>query len=155
MKYLSAFLITSLLSCLSSQGTAQTVWKTFNHENGFTIQLPNYFSKGLLVAAGTLQYFDNKIDDSISLSVESFGHGNSAELQSTYENDLTTYKGISYKVIKPNWYVISGQNEEGIFYNKSIIRNGVQHHLRITYPVHEKALFDAILPRLSSSFGPG
>jgi hypothetical protein len=152
VKYFSALLATGFFCLLSIHGTAQTVWKTFNHKNGFTIQLPDYFSKGIYVAL--IQYFDNTIDQDISLSVESSGNGTPAEFQSSFDNDLSVYKGISYKIFKPTWYVISGQNEDSIFYNKTIIRNGIQHHLCISYPAREKALFDAIRPRLSLAFRP-
>ena len=131
---------------------AQTTWKTFRHENRFTIQLPNYFKRGLLVAAGTLQYFDNTINKDISVCVETFGDGTSSELRGLYESGLKTYNSITYKVLKQNWYVISGQDEEGIFYNKSLIKNGIMHHLRINYPIQYKAQMNTVIPKVSSSF---
>ncbi len=145
-------LLLMLLLTFQTLVNAQTNWKTFVHHNGFSIQLPSYFKKGLLVASGTLQYFDNSRDSTISLTVESFGIGTTAELQTSYTSDLKMYEGISYKVNKGTWYVLSGQNSEGIFYNKSMIKNSLQYHLRINYPLSQKPLFDAILSRISSSF---
>ena len=151
-KYFLIGLVAMLLVMAPHSGNTQTTWKTFTHHNGFTIQLPHYFKKGLLVASGTLQYFDNSLDSNSTVSVESFGIGTEEELKSSYNGDLKLYKGISYKVLKPAWYVISGQNEEGVFYNKSIIKNKMQHHLRIQYSVNRKPLFDTLLARVSTSF---
>ena len=152
MKCFYVVVATTLLISVSNIANSQAKWKTFTHSNGFTIQLPSYFKKGLLVAAGTLQYFNNSIDNQISVSVESFGNGTNSDLKSSFNDDLKSHKGIAYKIFKRNWYVISGQNEDCIFYNKSIIKNGVQHHLRITYPTNRKVLFDTILKKISSSF---
>jgi hypothetical protein len=145
-------LVAMLLIIAPISGNAQIIWKTFTHHNGFTIQLPNYFKKGLLVASGTLQYFDNSLDSNITVSVESFGIGTTLELEASYSGDLKLYKGVSYKVLKPTWYVLSGQNEEGIFYNKSIIKDKMQYHLRIQYPPVRKAFFDKVLGQISASF---
>jgi hypothetical protein len=86
------------------------------------------------------------------VSIETFGRGTSSELRALFESDLKTYDGITYKVLKRDWYVISGQNEEGIFYNKSMIKIGVMHHLRINYPVRCKAQMDTVITKISASF---
>jgi hypothetical protein len=62
MKHLFIIILIFISALLRTNANAQTAWKTFRHENGFTIQLPNDFKKGLLVAAGTLQYFDNSVN---------------------------------------------------------------------------------------------
>lgn len=98
----------------------QNKWKTFDSEYGITIELPEYFSKGILVAGGTLQWFNNTIDNDIQLSIESFGSGTIKDLYESYLSDLKNETNVTYKVKKNTWYVISGKNEDGIFYNKSI-----------------------------------
>ena len=133
-------------------GHTQTVWKTFNHKNGFTIQLPKYFSPGLLVAAGTLQWFDNSVDKNILVTVESFGNGTQSDLQSSFLSTQKTFTLVTYKVRNPTWFVVSGQDDMGISYVKTIIRNGIQHQFRITYPPSQKALLDKIIPKISASF---
>ena len=152
MKVLYTVVVIAALFIFPENNYCQVAWKTFDHKNGFSIRLPSYFSEGLLVAAGSLQYFDNSKDSSIELSVETFGNGSVEELNESYQSDLQHYSGITYKINKVTWYVVSGQNEDGVFYNKSIIRNGVQHHLRITYPVNDKPFFDSIVSQISSSF---
>jgi hypothetical protein len=130
----------------------QTNWKTINLQNGITIELPEYFSKGILVAGGTLQWFNNTIDDDIQLSIESFGNGTIKDLQESYKSDLENEDNITYKIKKDTWYVISGKNENGIFYNKSIIKNGIQFHLRIIYQEKNKHIVETLLGKISSSF---
>ncbi|MFX1705562.1 hypothetical protein PV783_16465 [Chitinophaga sp. CC14] len=152
-----SFILTlSIILCLTAlTGKSQTTWKTFNHKNGFTIQLPDYFKEGLLVAGGTLQWYTTDIDHEISVTVEMWGNGTQKELQSYYDNDLKSDKRVVYKTIKPMWYVISGHEMDGIpyiFYHKSIIRSGLLYHLRIRYPENEKLLFDKILGKISASF---
>jgi hypothetical protein len=72
--YMKNILFVLLIFCLNCVN-GQTKWKTFDSEYGITIELPEYISKGILVAGGTLQWFNNTIDDDIQLSIESFGNG--------------------------------------------------------------------------------
>lgn len=146
--------ITITIFIIVSYGIAkgQNTWNRFNNKNGFTIELPSYFSEGLLVSGGTLQWFKNTIGGDIELSVESFGNGTLKDLDESYRSDLEAYKNITYKVKNAKWYVISGQDEEGIYYCKTIIKDGKQHHLRIIYQPENKVLLDKILGRISKSF---
>lgn len=100
-----------------------------------------------------MQWFECAKYPEIEITIESFGVGNETELKLTYVDDLVRFKGITYKVKKENWFVISGINEDNnIFYNKSIIKNGIQFHLRITYPEKDKTYMDKILSKISNSF---
>lgn len=148
MKNILFVILIFCLNCVNGQ----TKWKTFDSEYGITIELPEYFSKGILVAGGTLQWFNNTIDEDIQLSIESFGNGTIKDLNESYKNDLKNEKNVTYKAKKNTWYVISGINENGIFYNKSIIKNGIQFHLRIIYQEKNKKLVDNLIGRISSSF---
>jgi len=126
-------------------------WKTFNHKFGYTIQLPNYFSIGPLTAS-SIQYYTTDLDENIMIGVESLGEGSQTSIIKDYQTYLKTTDGITYKVLKENWFVISGQNGNDIFYYKMIVKNNQTHFLMITYPKAQKDLFDNILPRISKSF---
>lgn len=155
MKYLSRIAAVVMLCFSTLTGSSQTNWKTFKHKNGYSLQLPDYFKEGLLVAAGTLQWYPTDIDPEISVTVEMWGDGTQAELQSDYNSRLKSEKDVVYSVIKPNWYVISGHEEDGIefiFYLKSIIKNDTKYNLRIRYPKNQKARMDAILGKIAASF---
>ena len=132
---------------------AQVSWKKHIIQYNASIELPSEFKKGLLVASGTLQWFNCDKYPDIEITIESFGKGDEKELEQTYQDNLKSLKGIVYKVKKSNWFVISGVNEDGnIYYNKSIIKNGIQFHLRISYPEKNKKFMDAVLSKISSSF---
>lgn len=132
---------------------AQSYWTKYNVQLGAEIELPSDFKKGILVASETLQWFECLKYPEIEITVETFGTGTETELNQTYENDLKSYNGIIYKVKKNNWFVISGVNEDkDVFYNKSIIKNGVQFHLRINYPEKHKNYMNKILSKISNSF---
>ena len=62
------------------------------------------------------------------------------------------YGNLGYKILKDNWFVISGKKGNEIYYFKTIIKNGKTHYLRISYPISQKDIFDSILPRISKSF---
>jgi hypothetical protein len=126
------YIITFLLCLFSTQAVSQTTWKTFNHKNGFTIQLPDYFKTGLLVAGETLQYYTTEKDNQIYLNVETAGEGTQETLQSSFNADLKSDE-IAYKLLKPTWYVVSGKQEGDIFYNKTIIKDGVLYCLNYSY----------------------
>ena len=148
MKNIFFVLLIFSVNCVN----AQTKWKAFDSQYGIKIELPEYFSKGILVANGTLRWFNNTIDNDIQLSIESFGNGTIKDLNESYQSDLKNETKVTYKVKENTWYVISGKNEDGIFYNKSIIKNGIQFHLRITYQDKNKKLVENIISQISSSF---
>ncbi|MCU7548748.1 hypothetical protein OCK74_06445 [Chitinophagaceae bacterium LB-8] len=141
-----------LYSVVSPQLFAQTHWRTFDHKNGYTIQLPSYFSTGLLVAGGTLQWYDNTKDKEIEITVETFGNSSLGNLMGEFDSEQSTFTKVSYRVLKPSWYVISGESEQGISYMKTILKNGVLYHLRITYPPTQKLLMDTWIPKIAASF---
>lgn len=145
-KFISAvYLIAFSVTC-----SAQDGWKTYKHPNGYSLTLPPTFKKGLLVASGTLQYFDNKENDSIVLTIETFGRP--SELRQDFEGKLRDLKHVTYSVFRPTWYVISWKDDEGVHYNKTIVKGGSQQQLMLTYPNSQVPYVDKILKRVVSSF---
>ena len=126
-------------------------WKIFHHKYGFSIELPDYFSEGALTASG-IQYYINDLNENINVTVETMGEGSTSSLMKDYQSTINTSTGCDYKVYKNNWFVVSGQDENGIYYFKTIIKNGQTHYLAIHYPQSQKEIFDIILPRISKSF---
>jgi hypothetical protein len=59
---------------------------------------------------------------------------------------------VSYKVLKPNWFVVSGREVDRIFYQKTILTGDVFKSFRIEYSVSDKARFDQIIKRIEKSF---
>jgi hypothetical protein len=131
--------------------SAQEKWKHIDHSNGFHLQIPSYFKTGLLVAAGTLQYFDDTADSSITVTVETFGKGTTGALQQQYKSELQRGQ-VTYSVLKPNWFVVSGTDNEGVFYFKTIVSKGLMHHLRISYPLQKRIEANLFLAKMAASF---
>jgi hypothetical protein len=144
-------ILLALSVVLSARCASQTGWVSITHDNGFHIHLPSYFKPGLLVAAGTLQYYDNTLDSSISLAVETFGIGTKDQLRREYterrKNGMATYF-----VLKDTWFVVSGQSDEGIYYQKTIISNGVMHSLFIRYPADRQGEVNQFIENTVASF---
>lgn len=135
----------------STPSSSSDSWKTFNHKYGFALELPNYFKEGSLTASG-IQYYINDLNDNITIMVETVGEGSNASLKDDYQFQLKSSEGCDYKILKDNWFVLSGQDKEGIYYQKTILKNGQTHYLSIRYPTTQKDIFDNILPRISKSF---
>ena len=61
-------------------------------------------------------------------------------------------KKITYKVSRSNWFVISGYENENIFYEKTIFRNDEFMTFEIEYPKDQKSIFNPIAAKISKSF---
>ena len=60
---------------------------------------------------------------------------------------------ITYKVMKPNWFVISGYREGGmIYYKKTILNNGMLKIFIFMYQANKKAIYDPITKHLVATF---
>ena len=143
----------AILFCVvSSFSHPPTAWNVINHPNGFSIQLPSSFSSGLLVGDGTLQWFANSIDEEIEVTVETVSNGAPGKLDEEFTTDQPVFTKVSYKVLKPTWYIISGESRQGISHTKTIMKDGVLHRLWITYPAAQQSTMDAWVPQIMSSF---
>lgn len=65
-------------------------------------------------------------------------------------DDLT--RVVTYKVLKKDWFVISGLSSGKVFYKKTILRNGRFKSFLFEYPETQKNIFNAVTTRLASSF---
>jgi hypothetical protein len=59
---------------------------------------------------------------------------------------------ITYKILKNNWFVISGYENDNVFYQKTIFRNEEFMTFEIEYPQDQKKAFDLIAATISKSF---
>lgn len=69
------------------------------------------------------------------------------EFQSAQEN-----RTVTYKVIKPDMFVVSGHANGKIFYQKTLLRGDVFKTFIIEYDEGERGTFDAITARIARSF---
>ena len=61
-------------------------------------------------------------------------------------------KVVSYKIIKNNWFVVSGYESGNIFYQKTFLINNQFKSFYFTYPEAQRNLYDPITNVLSQSF---
>lgn len=59
---------------------------------------------------------------------------------------------VTYKVIKGNWFVVSGRHDSAIFYSKTIHRGDTVITFIMKYPFAERATYDPITARIAKSF---
>jgi hypothetical protein len=59
---------------------------------------------------------------------------------------------VTYKVQKANWFVLSGQNEQTIFYVKTLSSHGQFKSFELTYDRSAAALYDPLVSRFVSCF---
>ncbi len=61
-------------------------------------------------------------------------------------------KTVSYKIIKGNWFVVSGYNGGKIFYQKTMLKGDVLKTFSIEYDESQKSIYDKVTTRIARSF---
>jgi hypothetical protein len=59
---------------------------------------------------------------------------------------------VTYKVQKANWFVLSGQNGQTIFYVKTLFSRGQFKSFELTYDRSQAAIYDSLVSRVVSCF---
>ena len=59
---------------------------------------------------------------------------------------------ITYRARDENWYIVSGREDDDIFYEKSLSDQEILKTFRIEYPASQKAYYDAVTAIMSASF---
>jgi hypothetical protein len=59
---------------------------------------------------------------------------------------------VTYQVLRRDWFVASGTSEGRIFYQKTLLRNGIFKTFWIEYEASQKVFFDPIIRRIAASF---
>jgi len=72
--------------------------------------------------------------------------------QEVAHQNPSTRKVVTYSTLKNNWCVVSGYENEKVFYQKTLNRNGAFLTFRIEYPEVQKTLLDPITTTIAKSF---
>lgn len=59
---------------------------------------------------------------------------------------------VTYHVLRADWFVVSGIEDDRIFYQKTLLRRGVFKTFRIEYDKRQKGTFDSITATIGRSF---
>lgn len=66
-------------------------------------------------------------------------------------SDLAGTSGkVTYKVVKPNWFVISGKTQQTVFYARATYTRDRFKQFILTYNANQSAVYEPVIKRLSS-----
>ena len=82
------------------------------------------------------------------LSIKSVSEAYSDELQADEKAGIK----VTYRVVKPGYFVVSGSGAGKIIYQKTVLVGDVFKTLRLEYPEDQKAVFDPIVSTMSDCF---
>lgn len=131
---------------------AQVSYENYcNSRFAYCIDYPNALIPQGEAENGDGQKFTSK-GSKVSLAVwgqfDALSHGIKGKLEMDSKS-----KKVTYKVLKTNWFIISGYTKEGnIFYQKTMLIDDTFKTFVLEYPPAEKAVYDKVCGRLVSSF---
>ncbi len=78
-------------------------------------------------------------------------------LQQVYEEETSRTsehpnRVITYQVLRRDWFALSGIEDGRIFYQKTLLRNGIFKTFRIEYDENDQHFFNAITTKIAGSF---
>ena len=137
----------------------ELIWKTYHNQRfDFCVDYPSNF----LNPSGESENHDGNTFANANGSSEMRASGMYNALDETAaeaferatENDnyYDEERKISYKLQKDNWFVISGNYNESIFYVKSILVDDTFYTLYFEYHSSETDQFDEIIKRTTKDF---
>jgi hypothetical protein len=161
-----------LLSCSSPHSSAappqkeqplevakQNDWQPYlNARFGYSICYP----ADLLVPQGEAENGDGQKflskDSRAQMLVYGSNNALNQTVASSYSDELKAEAkagfNITYKLLKPDYFVLSGSGSGKIFYERVVLVGDVFKTFRMEYPEDTKALFDPITSTMSGCFNP-
>jgi hypothetical protein len=144
----------ALLLFLSSSVTSQSAMLRYcNARFGFCIDYPSHFVVQPAPENGDGRTFKSK-DGLVKMLV--YGSNNSLmeklETRFNAESTSSDTRKVTYKLFKPDFFVISGIENKNVFYQKVLFKNDEYTTFLITYPVTQKKTYDAITVKIAASF---
>ena len=68
------------------------------------------------------------------------------------ESDARSKKTVTYKVLRDSWFVVSGYEDDRVFYQKTILSGDEFKTFRIEYDKSLADVFDKVTQRVAASF---
>ena len=136
---------------------AQVTYRTYtNARVHYSISYP----VALLVPQGEPDNGDGQVFRSRDGKAEmrAFGRYNAlnetlrSALNSAVAGENSTGREVSYKLLKGNFYVVSGRQNGKVFYEKTFLKGDTFKTFMIEYDEEERATYDPITARISRSF---
>jgi hypothetical protein len=136
-------------------------WTEYRNERfGLNLLYPaDVFTADRAAEAGDGQLFQSRIGEGqllVGALVNDSGYS-PASYQSYIAGKSYGQYQVDYKPLGPNWFVLSGEGNGRIFYEKVIFSCGGRliNSFAVVYSAADRAAFDRILERIEKSFRPG
>jgi hypothetical protein len=146
-------------AALPHPARAQARWKTYKNERfGATIAYPSDRFREMppptnndgrrFVAGDGAEFTSSGIRNVLEESL--------AEIETAAAGSFEGAE-VTYRDHGPNWFVLSGTQQDRIFYQRSILshRKEILDTFLISYPARLRATYDPIVTRMSRSFKAG
>lgn len=144
----------ALLIFLSSSVLAHSAMRQYcNARFAFCIDYPKNFIMQAAPENGDGRTFKSK-DGTVKMLA--YGSNNSLmeklETRFNAESTSSDTRKVTYKLFKPDFFVISGVENKNVFYQKVLFKNDEYKTFLISYPVTQKKTFDPIAVKIAASF---
>lgn len=152
-RFLNALTTVCLLVGAVSAAQAPT-YKTYtNARFAYSISYPANLLKPQGEAAnGDGQAF-RSADGRAEMRVWGQYNVNNDSLRAVYNQAVNEWgAGVSYKVMKPDWFVVTALVDGKIHYRKTMLRKDVLKTFEIEYDESQKATYDPVTARVAKSF---
>jgi hypothetical protein len=131
--------------------TAQQSWYTYcNARFGQCAEIPPRFKSNPPPENGDGLVFRDT--DGMSITVSARNNALSSTLASERSELLNEKRSPTYQTAGPNWFVLSGSENDMIYYVRMIVTPDVIATLWIEYPIQRKDMYDPLISRISQSF---
>jgi hypothetical protein len=140
-----------------STASAKVTYRTYtNARFGYSISYP----VGILIPQGEPDNHDGQVFRSRDGHAEmrAFGRYNALNetLRSAFNSSVagedSSGREVTYKLLKGNFYVVSGRQNGKIFYEKTFLKGDTFKTFMIEYDEQERATYDPITARIARSF---
>ena len=129
-------------------------YQTYNNARfAYSISYP----ANLLVPQGEAENGDGQTfrskDGGAEMRVWGQYNVNNESLRSAFDQAVNQLgSGVSYKVMRPGWFVVTALVDGKIRYRKTMLRRDVFKTFEIEYHESQKATYDPVTARISKSF---
>ena len=122
-----------------------------NPRFGFSITYPSILKNKIESTNGDGVTLKNEALNTV-VSVWGMNNINNKTVKDLYNEKINSIQNISYKVVDSNWFVISYENNEIIYYCKTVVGSRAINSFVIQYPKKHEKIFDHIVEKLYNSF---
>lgn len=135
---------------------ADHFWKNYTNVR---FQYKICYPADLLVAQGESENSDGQTflaKDGAKLIVYGQNNALNDSLKDTLQDTASRLAGssgkVTYQVLKPSWFVVSGRNDGSIFYAKTLYANHQFKSFELTYEDSQSGVYGPLVKRLSACF---